>query len=131
MKTIAARFANISRPRLGGLGRALDGSRPSPPHIPRRRMLKDGAGDSGSTGWDAGFRSRLSLRTPQPDKDEHGEPLDEADPYARVLQRKKANYALREDEIELFWKAGVFYPKMSTAGYRWRPSTGAIAKTFS
>ena len=101
---------------LGGLGRALDGSVIATAHPSRAGMLKDGAGDSGSTGWDAGFRSRLSLRTPQPDKDEHGEPLDEADPYARVLQRKKANYALREDEIELFWKAGVFYPKMSTAG---------------
>ena len=102
---------------LGGLARALDGAVLATAHPSRAGMLKDGTGDSGSTGWDAGFRSRLSLRTPQPDRDEHGEPLDEADPYARVLQRKKANYAPREDEIELFWKEGVFYPKLSTSGF--------------
>ena len=102
---------------LGGLARALDGAVLATAHPSRAGMLKDGTGDSGSTGWDAGFRSRLSLRTPQPDRDGHGEPLDEADPYARVLQRKKANYAPREDEIELFWKEGVFYPKLSTSGF--------------
>jgi RecA-family ATPase len=60
------------------------------------------SGSSGSTGWDAIFRSRLYLSTP---KSEEEEPPD---PYVRVLTRKKANYATREESIDLRWRDGVF-----------------------
>ena len=66
----------------------------------------DGAeGDSGSTGWSNSLRSRLFLRTPSLDNGEV------PDPNARVLQRKKANYATRNDEIKLRWRNGVIEPE--------------------
>jgi RecA-family ATPase len=33
------------------------------------------------------------------------------DPNARILQRKKANYAARNDEIRLRWRDGVMEPE--------------------
>ena len=100
---------------LGEFARALDASVIATAHPSRAGMMKDGSGNSGSTG---GMPASLApvIAHPQPDKDEHGEILEPADPYARVLQRKKANYALREDEIQLFWKEGVFHIKQSTGG---------------
>jgi len=37
-------------------------------------------------------------------KPDDGEP----DPYARVLTRKKSNFALRDETIEMKWEEGVF-----------------------
>jgi hypothetical protein len=68
--------------------------------------MSTGRGTSGSTGWRATFRSLLYLETPEPE-DENEAP----DPYARILTRKKANYATRDDTIELVWKEGVFVAK--------------------
>ena len=50
-------------------------------------------------------RSRLFLRTPSLDNGEV------PDPNARILQRKKANYATRNDEIKLRWRNGVIEPE--------------------
>jgi RecA-family ATPase len=76
---------------------------------PSRAGLKTNSGgevdgDGGSTGWSNTMRSRLFLSTPTP---ESGEPRD---PNARLLQRKKANYAAREAEIKLRWRDGVMGP---------------------
>jgi hypothetical protein len=58
---------------------------------------------SGSTAWKGTFRSQLYLETPK--AEEEGEPQD---PDVRVLRRAKANYARKDETIEIKWKAGVF-----------------------
>jgi RecA-family ATPase len=65
---------------------------------------------SGSTTWKGTFRSQLYLETP---KTEEGEPPD---PDIRMLRRAKANYARRDDAIEIRWKDGVFICPHTTAG---------------
>jgi RecA-family ATPase len=72
--------------------------------------INSGTGTSGSTSWDGTFRSRLYLSTP---KLHDGEPPD---PYARVLTRKKSNYALRDETIEMRWQNGVFVVKQQLGG---------------
>ena len=69
---------------------------------PSRAGLASGEGDSGSTGWSNAFRSRTSLR--------HDDP-GQIDPNARVLERKKANYASRDDSLKLRWRDGVIVPE--------------------
>src|SRR4029077_9125467 len=66
---------------------------------PSREGLKSGEGDGGSTGWNNAFRSRLYLRQPA-----------DGDPKARILERKKATYASRSDELRLVWRNGVIIP---------------------
>lgn len=85
---------------LGRLARETGGAVIALAH-PSRSGQADGSGQSGSTGWDASFRSRLYLQAMD---DQDGEP---ADPDRRVLTRKKANYARRDDRIELRWTDGV------------------------
>jgi RecA-family ATPase len=70
---------------------------------PSRSGMASGEGDGGSTGWSNSFRSRLFLSAPA----ESGETPDVD---ARILQRRKANYAARHDEIRLHWKDGVIVP---------------------
>jgi RecA-family ATPase len=72
---------------------------------PSRAGIKNEEGDGGSTGWSNSFRSRLFIRTPA---FENGEP---SDPNARILQRRKANYASRNDELRLRWRQGVIEPE--------------------
>ncbi len=72
---------------------------------PSRAGLTSGEGDGGSTGWSNSFRSRLFLRAPAV---EEGEPPD---PNARILERRKANYASRNDEVRLRWRQGVIEPE--------------------
>jgi hypothetical protein len=43
-----------------------------------------------------------------------GEPPDDD---ARVLQRKKANYAARQDELRLRWKNGCIEPEATAASF--------------
>jgi putative DNA primase/helicase len=71
---------------------------------PSRAGLSTGAGDSGSTGWSNAFRSRQYLFEPDP------EPNEPPDPNARILERKKANYAARGDQIRLRWHNGAIIP---------------------
>jgi hypothetical protein len=71
---------------------------------PSRSGLTTGEGDGGSTGWSNSLRSRLFLRAPAL------EAGDDRDPDARILERKKANYAARNDEIKLRWRNGVIEP---------------------
>jgi len=72
---------------------------------PSRAGLASSEGDGGSTGWSNAFRSRLYLRAPVL---EDGETPD---PNARVLERRKANYASRNDELRLRWRQGVIEPE--------------------
>ena len=85
---------------LGTIAREIGGSVLCLAH-PSRAGIASGSGDGGSTGWSAAFRSRLSLQMPTPEKG------DLPDPDARVLSRKKANYAAREDVVKLRWSAGA------------------------
>jgi RecA-family ATPase len=94
---------------LGRIARKLDGAVLVCAH-PSRSGLQSGTGESGSTGWDATLRSRLYLT--RPDVAEGDQP----DPNLRVLTRKKANFAVREDTIDLRWKDGVFIPVHQSSG---------------
>lgn len=94
---------------LGGIARRIDGAVVACAH-PSRAGITSGDGDGGSTGWSNTFRSRLFLHAP---KAEDGEA---ADPDARVLARKKANYAARNDEIPLRWHEGAFVLNRGTDG---------------
>jgi RecA-family ATPase len=85
---------------LGRLAREIAGAVIALAH-PSRSGQSDGSGQSGSTGWDASFRSRLYLGAPEAEANEP------PDPDLRVLMRKKANYARRDDRIELRWIDGV------------------------
>jgi RecA-family ATPase len=63
--------------------------------------MSDGRGYSGTVQWNAAARSRMYMEEPQ----SNGHP---ADPYARVLTRMKANYARRDETIELRWQNGAY-----------------------
>ena len=85
---------------LGQIALRIDGAVVCCAH-PSRTGLSNGEGDGGSTGWSNAFRSRLFAREPEP----NGETPD---PDARLLQRRKANYASKIDEIRLRWFRGCF-----------------------
>lgn len=88
---------------LGRLARATEGCVVATLH-PSRVGASSGEGDGGSTAWSASMRSRLYLHRPAAEDDEA------PDPDLRVLSRKKANYAAREDDIRLRWQSGVLVP---------------------
>ena len=94
----------ISR-ALGSIAQAINGAVLLCAH-PSRTGLSSGAGDGGSTAWSNSLRSRLFLRAPAL------ETGDDRDPDARILDRKKANYAARNDEIKLRWRNGVIGPEV-------------------
>jgi RecA-family ATPase len=76
---------------------------------PSRSGLATGEGDGGSTAWSNSVRSRLFFARLDGDD-------AEAQPDARILSRKKANYAARGDKIKLTWRNGVFVPEGAPAG---------------
>jgi RecA-family ATPase len=86
---------------LGGIASAIGGAVLVCAH-PSRAGVSSGSGDSGSTGWDAAFRSRLYQSIPKPEA-EGGPP----DFNARLLERMKANYAARGEQLKLRWRCGV------------------------
>jgi len=69
---------------------------------PSVRGIDSGAGTSGNTAWHNAVRSRLYLHRPKERDDET------PDDNARILSRRKANYAGTGDGIDLEWKDGVF-----------------------
>lgn len=71
--------------------------------------LNSGTGTSGSTAWNNSVRSRLYLSRIT----DNGY---EADPDARVLSTKKANYGRTGGEINLKWEAGVFVAEAQPTG---------------
>lgn len=64
--------------------------------------LNSGTGTAGNTGWNNAVRSRIYMTHPRGDDD------DDPDPDMRLLSRKKANYARRDDSISIKWINGVF-----------------------
>ena len=89
---------------LGSIAQKINGAVLLCAH-PSRSGLASGEGDGGSTGWNNAFRSRLYLRAP------FLEDGEKPDPNARVLERRKANYASRNDELRLRWRDGVIEPE--------------------
>ncbi|MCB9947107.1 MAG: AAA family ATPase [Rhodospirillaceae bacterium] len=69
---------------------------------PSRDGERSGSGVSGSTAWHAAVRSRLYLDFPASDGDKP------ANPDARILSTKKANYGPIRADIDLRWDRGVF-----------------------
>jgi RecA-family ATPase len=70
---------------------------------PSRAGRNSGDLDGGSTAWSNTARSRWALARPTV---QHGS----ADPYERVLSRRKANYATIGDEVTVRWTRGAFLP---------------------
>ena len=70
--------------------------------------MSSGTGQSGSTGWGNGVRSRLYLERP---KAEDG---SEPDPNLRVLSMRKNNFGPTDVSISLRWSDGVFRPDNSS-----------------
>lgn len=87
---------------LGRLAKAIDGAVLLCAH-PSVAGMASGRGDGGNTAWNNTVRSRLYLRKPGPDEG--------ADPNARFLERKKANYAPSDARMQLRWEAGVLAPQ--------------------
>jgi RecA-family ATPase len=92
------------------LARELDGAVLLCAH-PSLSGLKSGEGSGGSTAWNNSVRSRWYLC--RPSQDEDGRPDD----GARILSKKKANYAARGDDLAIQWHAGVFRPAIAPANY--------------
>jgi RecA-family ATPase len=87
----------------GYIAREIDGSVICCAH-PSLTGIKTGSGSSGSTGWDAGFRSRLYLHSP---KEEEGEIADAKGTDERLLDLLKANWAPSGKSIPMRWRDGV------------------------
>jgi hypothetical protein len=88
---------------LNRLAREINGAVALTSHLSQAGIKSDG-GHSGSTDWSNGSRSRAYLGRPKP---EDGEPPDT---NARLLTRRKANFASIGDTIKLFWRNGVILP---------------------
>ena len=99
---------------LGSIAQTIDGAVLLCAH-PSRSGLSTGEGDGGSTGWSNSLRSRLYLRAPETEASET------PDPNARILQRRKANYAARNDELRVRWRNGIIEPE---------PPIGSIVSPF-
>jgi RecA-family ATPase len=89
---------------LGRLARLTGGTVLACAH-PSRAGQSSGTGESGSVQWDAAVRSRLYLYPPHKEANDDAPPVD---PDARLLTRVKANYAPRDETIELLWREGAF-----------------------
>lgn len=82
--------------------------------------LNSGSGTSGSTAWNNSVRSRLYLERVVQDG-------YEANPDARVLSTKKANYGRTGGEISMTWRDGVFVADTADTGLD-RMATGMKAE---
>jgi RecA-family ATPase len=77
---------------------------------PSRTGLSTGNLDGGSTAWSNSVRSRWSLARPALAEGEV------EDPDARILTRRKANYARVGEDIALRWSDGVLVPLQGAGG---------------
>lgn len=71
---------------------------------PSSSGMRDGAGFSGSTGWNASLRSRLYLS--RSDLDEGSIPQDNR----RMLSKRKSNYSSAGDTVDVEWRDGCILP---------------------
>lgn len=94
---------------LGGFARGIDGVTIAAAH-PSRAGREEGY--SGSTGWEFTMRSKCVLGRP---KAEDGD-QEQTDPNQRLLSRNKSNYGPRDEQLELFWRNGVFEHKPQPTG---------------
>ena len=85
------------------LAQKIDGAVVLTGHLSQAGIRSDG-GHSASTDWSNAARTRLYLNRP---KAEDGE---EADTNARILTRKKANFASIGDTIKMHWENGLLVP---------------------
>jgi RecA-family ATPase len=92
----------------GRIAREIDGAVLLCAH-PSLSGMASGSGSSGSTAWNNTVRSRLYLTQAAADNGE------EADPDARVLTRKKSNYARAGETLALRWTEGVMMPSDADA----------------
>ncbi len=99
------------RPLLG-LAADLNAAVVLTSHISQAGIKSDG-GHSGSTDWSNAARARLYLSRP---KDDQG--AEEPDADARLLTRKKANFASVGDTIKLRWKNGLLIPEGASSCFR-------------
>lgn len=72
-------------------------------HPPKQSGIGNAHDYSGSTAWDACFRSRLFFGKQEGEKEEDN--LEH-----RVLSKRKANYSSVGDYVTVEWKHGVFFP---------------------
>ena len=93
---------------------------------PSRAGINSGSGESGSVQWDAAFRSRLYLSAPKKGEDDD----EPADPDERVLTRVKANYAARDEAIELRWHDGVLSAERGNGADIDRPDAEMVFLTL-
>ena len=84
-----------------GLCKEMNGAAVMSMHV-SQSGIKTGGGHSGSTDWSNAARSRLYLNRLDEDSN--------IDPDARVLTRKKSNYAALGDMVNLRWRNGVLVP---------------------
>jgi RecA-family ATPase len=80
-------------------------------HPSRAGLSSAGDMDGGSTAWSNTARSRWSLTRPK------AEAEDTTDTDARVLTRRKANYAAMGTELRLRWTEGVLMPQSRPTGF--------------
>jgi RecA-family ATPase len=85
--------------------------------------LNSGTGTSGSTGWNNSVRSRLYLERVIQDG-------YEADPDARLLSTKKANYGRTGGEISVTWRDGVFVADAPETGLDRMATTAKAERVF-
>jgi RecA-family ATPase len=102
------------------LARAINGAVVVCAH-PSLAGINTGEGSSGSVQWEAAVRSRMYLSAPKKENDE-----ELVDPDARVLTRKKANYAARGETVEIRWSDGVFVTDADTCEDRPRPDAETV-----
>ena len=104
---------------LNALARQIDGAVVLTGHLSQAAIRSDG-GHSASTDWSNAARSRLHLGRPKP---ENNEPTDV---NARILTRKKANFASIGDTIKLRWKNGLLVPEAYSMPSYFRRSADEI-----
>jgi RecA-family ATPase len=75
---------------------------------PSVRGKTAGTYDSGSTAWEGGVRSRLSLHDPGLEDDDDDKVATRVATDRRILTRQKANYARSGEILELVCRKGVF-----------------------
>ena len=90
---------------MNALARTIDGAVLVTAHLSQAGIRSEG-GHSGSTDWSNGARGRLYLGRLAKENGDNEPP----DPHARLLTRKKANYASIGDMVKLHWARGVFLP---------------------
>lgn len=108
-------FARLLNCDLAG---AIDGAIFLSAHMSVAGIRSDG-GHSGSTDWSNAFRSRLYLSRPKKDNSQDGDEPPDTD--ARLLTRKKANFARIGETIKLHWSRGVILPDEFTSSPLRRP----------